>query len=109
VLPGGNVSHFNAFRDEMQKQYPKMGRELVEGVVRRHGNRATKVLGESKGLEDLGRYFGAGLTEREVEYLRAEEWAKTAEDVLWRRTKCGLHMTDEERRAFEQYMSVAPA
>ena len=104
VLPGGNVSHFNAFRDEMQKQYSKMGRELVEGVVRRHGNRATKVLGESKRLEDLGRYFGAGLTEREVEYLRAEEWAKTAQDVLWRRTKCGLHMTDEERRAFEQYM-----
>ena len=105
VLPGGNVSHFNSFRDEMQKQYSKMGRELVEGIVRRHGNRATKVLGDATSLEEMGRYFGAGLTEREVEYLRAEEWAKTAEDILWRRTKCGLHMTPEERTAFEQSMA----
>jgi glycerol-3-phosphate dehydrogenase len=107
TLPGGNVSHFNAFRDEMQKQYPKLGRELIEGVVRRHGNRATKVLGDATRLEELGRYFGAGLTEREIEYMRAEEWAKTAEDVLWRRSKCGLHMTGDERRAVEQFVSPA--
>src|SRR5205085_10944276 len=60
-LPGGNVAHFNAFRDEMQHKYSTLGRELVEGVVRRHGNRATGVLGESKRLDDLGRHFGAGL------------------------------------------------
>ncbi|MBC7895826.1 MAG: glycerol-3-phosphate dehydrogenase [Cytophagaceae bacterium] len=109
TLPGGNVAHFNAFRDEMQSQYSKLGRELIEGVVRRHGHRTTKVLGEAARLEDLGRYFGAGLTEREVEYLRAEEWAVSAEDILWRRTKCGLHMTEGERKAVEQYMAVVPA
>ena len=108
-LPGGNVSHFNAFRDEMQAQYSGLGRELIEGIVRRHGNRATKVLGEAKKLDDLGRYFGAGLTERETEYLRAEEWAQSAEDILWRRTKCGLHMNEGERKAVEQYMAVTPA
>jgi glycerol-3-phosphate dehydrogenase len=107
ALPGGDVAHFNAFRDEMQQRYPGLGRELVEGVVRRHGNRATRVLGEAKKLEELGRYFGAGLTEREVEYLRAEEWAVTAEDILWRRTKCKLHMTGAERAAFDRFVTPA--
>ncbi len=105
TLPGGNVAHFNAFRDEMQAQYSKLGRELIEGIVRRHGNRTTKVLGEAKKRDDLGRFFGAGLTQREVDYLRAEEWAQTAEDILWRRTKCGLHMNEGERRAVEQYLA----
>ena len=104
VLPGGNVAHFNSFRDEMQKQYSKMGRELVEGVVRRHGNRASLVLGDATRLEELGRHFGAGLTEREVEYMRAEEFAQTAEDVLWRRSKCGLHMTEAERNGVLEFM-----
>ena len=106
TLPGGNVAHFNAFRDEMQKKYSTLGRELVEGVVRRHGNRATSVLGEARRLDDLGRHFGAGLTQREIEYLIREEFASTAEDILWRRTKCGLHMTAEQRDAV---MSVIPA
>jgi glycerol-3-phosphate dehydrogenase len=105
-LPGGDVEHFNAFRDEMQYRYQGLGRELIEGVVRRHGSRAPKVLGDAKGIADLGRHFGAGLTEREVAYLRAEEWAQTAEDVLWRRTKCGLHMTPAQRQALE---TVIPA
>jgi glycerol-3-phosphate dehydrogenase len=52
------------------------------------------VLGEGK----LGEHYGAGLTEREVAYFRSREWARSAEDVLWRRTKCGLHMTDAQRR-----------
>jgi glycerol-3-phosphate dehydrogenase len=104
VLPGGDVVRFNAFRDEMQAKYPGLGRELVEGVTRRHGNRAPKILGEARRLEDLGRHFGAGLTEREVAYLRVEEWARSAQDVLWRRTKCGLHMSEAERAAVEQYM-----
>jgi glycerol-3-phosphate dehydrogenase len=104
ALPGGTMPHFNAFRDEMQARYPKLGRELVESVVRRHGSRAPDVLGEARAPADLGRNFGAGLTEREIEYLRAEEWAVTAEDILWRRTKCGLHMQEAERRAVEEYL-----
>jgi glycerol-3-phosphate dehydrogenase len=105
-LPGGDVPHFNAYRDEMQKRYAGLGRELIEGVVRRHGSRAPKILGEAKQNQDLGRHFGSGLTEREVEYLRAEEWAVTAEDILWRRTKCGLHMTEAQRQAVQ---AVIPA
>jgi len=104
-LPGGDMPHFNAFRDEMHAKYSRLGRELVEGVVRRHGSRTPAILGEAKSLADLGRHFGAGLTGREVEYLRAEEWAVAAGDVLWRRTKCGLHMSAAERTALEQYLA----
>jgi len=98
-LPGGDVAHFNAFRDDMHHKYAGLPRDLVEGITRRHGNRTVRVLGDSIGPDDLGKHFGAGLTEREVDYFVAEEWAQTAEDVLWRRTKCGLHMTAAERDA----------
>ena len=54
----------------------------------------------------IGRQFGAGLSEAEIAYLRAEEWAVTAEDVLWRRSKLGLHMTEAERAAVTAYMGA---
>ncbi len=103
-LPGGDVGHFNAFRDAMHARYPDLGRELVEGVVRRHGSRAPKILGDARYPEGLGRNFGAGLTEREVAHFVAEEWARSPEDVLWRRTKCGLHMNAQQRAAVEEFM-----
>ena len=58
-------------------------------------------------MAELGRDFGAGLTAREIDYLIAEEWERTAEDVLWRRTKCGLPMTPVEREAVAAYCSDA--
>jgi glycerol-3-phosphate dehydrogenase len=106
ALPGGSLPHFNAFRDEMQKRYATLGRDLIESVVRRHGSRTPTVLGEAKSLADLGRHFGAGLTEREIGYLREQEWAQTAEDVLSRRTKCGLHMTEAERLAVREHLGA---
>ncbi|MEO7743621.1 MAG: glycerol-3-phosphate dehydrogenase [Usitatibacter sp.] len=104
TLPGGDVGHFNRFRDEMHEKHSKLGRELVEGLVRRHGSRVTALLGDARSIADLGADYGAGLTEREVEWLRREEWAQTAEDILWRRTKCGLHMSQDEQRAVARYM-----
>jgi glycerol-3-phosphate dehydrogenase len=62
------------------------------------------VLGDASQIEALGRHFGGGLTEREVEYLVAEEWAETADDILWRRTKCGLHMKQPERDAVAAFL-----
>ena len=49
-------------------------------------------------------HFGAGLTAREVEHLIGDEWAESAEDILWRRTKCGLHMDAAQRQAVEDYL-----
>ena len=63
----------------------------------------------ARSAEELGRSFGAGLTQREIEYLVAEEWAETAEDVLWRRTKCGLHMTAPEALAVADFMKQRTA
>jgi glycerol-3-phosphate dehydrogenase len=103
-LPGGDVGHFNAFRDAMFARYPALGRDLVDSIVRRHGSLTPKILRDAKYAEGLGRNFGGGLTQHEVEYLVAEEWAQTAEDILWRRTKCGLHMTEPQREAVAQFM-----
>jgi glycerol-3-phosphate dehydrogenase len=65
-----------------------------------YGSRLERVLGDARSAADLGRDFGAGLTEREADYLRGHEWARRGEDVLWRRSKRGLHMTPAEREAF---------
>jgi glycerol-3-phosphate dehydrogenase len=104
TLPGGDTPHFNGLRDEMHKRYAGLSRDQVESIVRRHGTRTTRILGDAIEPGDLGRHFGAGLTEREVDYFLAEEWAQTADDILWRRTKCGLHMTPDEREGVAQHL-----
>lgn len=106
ALPGGDMRNYNAFRDEMFDRYKGFPRELLDGVVRRHGSRTPYVLGDIHRLEQLGRNFGAGLTAREVDVLMADEWAVTAEDILWRRTKCGLHMDAAQRAAVEAYVAA---
>ena len=103
-LPGGNVN-FNAFRDELRGKYMGLPREWVEGIARRHGSLSATVLGEARMPESLGLHFGAGLTSREVDYMVEHEWACTADDVLWRRSKCGLHMTPEQRAAVATYFA----
>ncbi len=105
ALPGGDMPNYNAFRDEMFDRYKGFPRDLLDGVVRRHGSRTTTILGDATAVDQLGRNFGAGLTEREVEHLVADEWAQTAEDVLWRRTKCGLHMDAAQRQAVADYLA----
>jgi len=105
ALPGGEIN-FNAFRDTMAARYPQLGRELLASLIRRHGSNAPALLGNAQKRDDLGRHFGAGLTAREIDYFRAEEWAMTAEDILWRRTKCGLHMSEAERAAVREYVGA---
>ncbi|MBA5845244.1 glycerol-3-phosphate dehydrogenase C-terminal domain-containing protein, partial [Escherichia coli] len=68
-------------------------------LAQAYGTRARRILKDARGAADLGQDFGATLTEAEIAYLRAEEWAVTAADILWRRSKRGLHMTDAEREA----------
>jgi glycerol-3-phosphate dehydrogenase len=64
------------------------------------------VLGGAKSMSDLGICFGATLTESEVEYLMASEWAVTAEDIVWRRSKLGLRMTAAEIKALEDWIAA---
>jgi glycerol-3-phosphate dehydrogenase len=62
------------------------------------------MLGDAQGWDDLGRWFGGGLTEREVDWLVRAEWARTAEDVLWRRTKLGLRVSTAEAAGLAAYL-----
>jgi glycerol-3-phosphate dehydrogenase len=103
ALPGGGIG-LAGLGAELQARYPDLDSALLAGLLRRHGTRAPAVLGDATHRADLGRDFGAGLTEREVGYMCAQEWARTAEDVLWRRSKCGLHMTAAERAAVRDFM-----
>ena len=91
-LPGSDFADRERARQEVFGRYAAVAPEVLRGVFRRHGTRAGEVLGDG----DCGEHFGAGLTERELVYFTEREWARSAEDVLWRRTKCGLHMTEAQ-------------
>lgn len=80
-------------RDAFFASHPHIAEATLRPIFRRHGTHAQAVVGDG----DLGEDLGAGLTEREVRYLVEREWAQTAEDVLWRRTKAGLLMTEAQR------------
>jgi glycerol-3-phosphate dehydrogenase len=97
-LPGSDFSDRERARRELFSRYAAVSPEVLRGVFRRHGTRAGEVLGDG----NVGEEFGAGLTERELAYFSEREWARSAEDVLWRRTKCGLHMTESQRRRVAQ-------
>ncbi len=106
-LPGGDLPNGdrNAWFAELCRRYPALPAPLLRALAQRHGTRALRILGDAQSVDDLGEYFGAQLTGREIDYLLAEEWAVTAEDVLWRRTKCGLPMTPAQRDAVTTYVA----
>jgi len=81
---------------------------LALRLAKAYGERTFRVLGSAQSLEDLGEDFGCGLTRRELDYLIDEEWARTAEDVLWRRSKLGLHMTPSQRESVARAMERSP-
>jgi glycerol-3-phosphate dehydrogenase len=104
ALPGGDIASFEKFLQELSAAYPALDPAWLKALARRHGTRSWVVLDGAAAVADLGRDFGGGLYAREVDWLCREEWAVDAEDILWRRTKCGLHMTEAQRAAFADYM-----
>jgi glycerol-3-phosphate dehydrogenase len=105
-LPGGDLpaGGRNAWFAELCRRYPRLPAPLLRALAQRHGSRAVHILGDAQTADELGRDFGATLTAREIDYLRAEEWATTADDVLWRRTKCGLSISATQRAAVAAYI-----
>lgn len=95
-LPGGDIADFAAFMAEVQSRWPFLEPRTALRMARAYGTRIATVLGNAQCLDDLGQHFGAGLTAREVNYLVAQEWACSAEDILWRRSKLGMFMQSHE-------------
>ena len=110
-LPGGDfdVEGLSVLTRDLQQAFPGLDKVLLGRLARSYGTRAHKFLNGVTTLDELGEHFGAGLYALEVEYLLANEWAVSAEDVLWRRTKLGLKMTTEEIQHFTDWMQNDPA
>lgn len=102
-LPGGDIyPDFLAWLETLAAWMPQ---PLLGRLSRAYGTRLKDMIGDARGLTDLGRHFGAGLHEAELRWLRDREFARTAEDVLWRRTKLGLAMSEEEKRGVEAWFA----
>jgi len=94
ILPGGDLKGhtFEGYVEELRRRHPLIDGKLLHDWARRYGSLTEKLIGEARSMSDLGEDFGGSLFEREVEYLVEHEWARGVDDVLWRRTKRGLHM-----------------
>lgn len=105
-LPGAtqltNTADFKLF---LQKKYPWLPLNLTHRYVHSYGDLCLSILADCTQLQDLGQDFGASLYEREVKYLVEQEWARTAEDILWRRSKLGLHCTKTTTLALENWLA----
>ena len=106
ALPGGDFPHDAVPRliAALEADYPFLPTGQARRLIRTYGTNAAKMLGAAKTLKDLGEDFGAGLTEAEVRWLMEREFAATAEDILWRRTKLGLHMQPEQANRLESWL-----
>ncbi|MGG5823807.1 glycerol-3-phosphate dehydrogenase [Falsiroseomonas sp. HW251] len=95
ALPGGDFTGLLAFEQEMARRHPWIERTTLARLVRAYGSDLDAMLDGASGANAMGEDYGAGFTERELDWLVAKEWARSADDVLWRRSKLGLHMPGE--------------
>ena len=105
VTPGGDLPGHDLprFIKTVGRERPWLPPHERRRLAMAYGSRLDRVLDGAASWADMGRDFGAGLTEREAEWMRREEWARRADDVLWRRSKLGLHMTPDQRDAFTRW------
>jgi glycerol-3-phosphate dehydrogenase len=108
-LPGGDFPYdgLDALVERTLRRWPFLTDEHARRLARAYGTRVESVLKEAARLDDLGQRFGADLTAAEVRYLMAKEWALTAEDVLWRRSKLGLRISPEQQELLGRFMAQA--
>lgn len=103
-LPGGELAGrtFDLWFKDFARENRGFELSFLRRLARRHGTRTSKILAGATSEKDLGEDFGGGLTAREVAYLKSEEWAETATDVLWRRTKTGLDLKGDGARVADR-------
>lgn len=106
ALPGGDfgVNEVDTLIARLAKDYGFLSPFWARRLIRAYGTKSWDILGDAAGERDLGMTFGATLTEREVVWLMTQEFARTAEDVVWRRNKLGLRLTGDEIARLDQWM-----
>ena len=105
-LPGGDIpgADIEGFTQDLIRNRPFLAPDVARRLARTYGTRVNRFLGKANKTADLGQDFGMGLTEAEVDYLVASEWAMTAEDILWRRSKLGLHLPKSAASDIDGYL-----
>lgn len=104
-LPGGDIGSQSAFSTQLIRDYPFLGEARAQRFASSYGSLCLEFLSGCTGKENLGEDFGAGLSQREVDYLISHEWVYEADDILWRRTKLGLRINLEQRQRLEAYLA----
>ena len=109
ALPGGDfaVDGAEQLTADLRRAYPFLDAYWAGRLIRAYGTEAAVMLGDAQAAEDLGPDFGATLTGREVRWMMQHEYARSAEDVVWRRTRLGLRMSAEQIAALEAWMGSA--
>ncbi|WP_414471750.1 glycerol-3-phosphate dehydrogenase [Microvirga sp. M2] len=110
-MPGGDMpdADFDRFFAGMRQRWPFLAEPVALRLARAYGTRVAELLGEARSMADLGEDFGAGLTGAEVDYLVRREWARSAEDILWRRSKLGLHVPAGAPAKIDAYIAKQKA
>jgi glycerol-3-phosphate dehydrogenase len=105
-LPGGDMpdADFERFFADLKRRRPFLPEGLALRLARAYGTRIDELLGDARSMADLGEDFGGGLTGAEVDYLARREWARSAEDILWRRSKLGLHVPPGAAERIDAYL-----
>jgi glycerol-3-phosphate dehydrogenase len=108
VLPGGDMpdGDFDAFLAKTKASYDWLPDTLLYRLVRSYGTAISNIIGTASLLDDLGAEVAPNLYEAELHYLMANEWACSADDVLWRRTKLGLGMQPDQVEAIEKWFAA---
>ncbi|MCF3947863.1 glycerol-3-phosphate dehydrogenase [Acidiphilium iwatense] len=106
-LPGGDMENadFSTYLHQLTSRYSFLPPRLAHRLARAYGTRAERILGDAASLADLGTDLGGGLTEAEVNYLVAHEWARETDDILWRRSKLVLHVPDGTQARLAAYLA----
>lgn len=106
ALPGGDfpIDGFDEQVASLVRAFPFLEAPTAHRLARTYGTIAEQILQGATSYDDLGTRFGADLTQREVEYLQTSEWATTADDILWRRSKLGLRLDNVEQRALTEWL-----
>lgn len=109
TLPGGDIplGSFEHFMQSLEKKYPWAPTPMLERLAHQHGTRIHLILSHAQSLSDLGEHFGADCYEKELKYYMTHEWAHSIEDLLFRRTKLGLHLSPDEVARIKDWLPSA--